>query len=44
MKKKTIGKMTKGRGTWERKPITQVVENKKAYNRKGKHKGGADNE
>jgi hypothetical protein len=37
-KKKTIGEMTQGRGTWERKPQTQIVPNKKAYNRKKKHK------
>lgn len=29
---------TKARVTWERKPQTQVVPNKKAYVRKPKHK------
>ena len=30
-----IGKMTKSRGTWgDIKPVTQVKESKKAYNRK----------
>jgi hypothetical protein len=38
MKRKTIGSMSRSRGTWERKPITQVVKSKKAYSRKPKHK------
>jgi hypothetical protein len=42
MKKKTIGEMTNSRGTWERKPVTQIVPNKKGYNRKKKHKGKED--
>jgi hypothetical protein len=37
MKKKT--KPTPPRITWERKPQTQVVPNKKAYTRKEKHIG-----
>lgn len=32
-------KPTKPRVTWERKPQTQVVPNKRAYTRKQKHKG-----
>lgn len=38
-KKKTIGEMTNSRGTWEIKPITQIIKSKKAYTRKKKHKG-----
>lgn len=34
-RKSTIGSMTKSRGTWERKPATQVQPNKRAYSRKG---------
>lgn len=36
--RKTIGKLANSRVTWERKPMTQVVNSKKAYSRKKKHK------
>ncbi|QIW88769.1 hypothetical protein P59_172 [Bacillus phage P59] len=39
MKRKTIGKMSKTRGTWGSiKPTTRVKQSDKAYNRKKKHK------
>ena len=41
-KRKTIGKMANSRGTWDIKPVTQVVKSKKAYTRKKKHKNGEE--
>jgi hypothetical protein len=43
-RKKTIGKMTNSRGTWERKPYTQVAKSQKAYSRKPKYKRGYEEE
>lgn len=41
-KGKTIGEMTNSRMFWGIKPNTQVVQSKKNYTRKEKHKGKVD--
>jgi hypothetical protein len=39
-KRKTIGSMTKSRGSWNGvKPVTKVEKDKTKYTRKSKHKG-----
>ncbi|WOZ17463.1 hypothetical protein [Staphylococcus phage vB_SauM-V1SA09] len=38
-KRKTIGKMSNTRATWNINPVTKVKKDKTKYSRKNKHKG-----
>ena len=40
--RKTIGKMSKGRGVWQMKPVTRVAKDKTKYTRKIKHRREED--